>query len=305
MRLSKYHGAGNDFVMIEDLPGALGAASSFPPALVAALCDRHKGVGADGLIRIISGDGDPDTAAAGAEFRMDYYNAEGEPAGMCGNGIRCLAAFERKAGRFEGERRIHAGSRVVAVSALSDSQFRVDMGEPRFERERVPMSGTGPALRVDIALGGEIFTGTAVSMGNPHLVLFGSDIARTIDDELVLGLGPRFERHPDFPERTNVEFVEITSPTSIRMRVWERGVGETQACGSGACAAAVAAAALERTGPHVLVEMPGGELEIDWTSGGRVWLTGPAEEVFIGEVDATWLARRDLSEFGELVARTA
>jgi diaminopimelate epimerase len=224
---------------------------------------------------------------------------------MCGNGIRCLAAFEKRAGRFDGEQLVHSGSRVVAVSALSEGTFRVDMGEPSFERADVPMVGTGPALRVDVNLDGEVLAGTGVSMGNPHLVVFLSDIGREMGDELVHTLGPRLERHPDFPERTNVEFVEIVSPTQVRMRVWERGIGETLACGSGVCAAVVAAAALERTGPHVLVEMPGGELEVDWTESGRVLLTGPAEEVFDGEIDAAWLANRGLSTYTELVAESA
>jgi diaminopimelate epimerase len=305
MRVHKYHGCGNDFVMIEDLDAALGPAESLPHALVAVLCDRHKGVGADGVVRIIGREGDPLTASAGAAFRLDYYNAEGAPAGMCGNGIRCLAAFEKRAGRFEGEQLVHSGSRVVAVSALSEGTFRVDMGEPSFERADVPMVGTGPALRVDVNLDGEVLTGTGVSMGNPHLVVFLSDIGREMGDELVQALGPRLERHPDFPERTNVEFVEIVSPTQVRMRVWERGIGETQACGSGACAVAVAAAALERTGPHVIVAQPGGELEIDWTEGGRVWLTGPAEAVFEGEIDTAWLDARGLHRFGELVREIA
>jgi diaminopimelate epimerase len=305
MRFHKYHGCGNDFVMIEDLDGRLGPPESLPHALVAALCDRRKGVGADGVVRIIGREGDPSTASAGATFRLDYYNAEGAPAGMCGNGIRCLAALEKRAGRFEGEQLVNSGSRVVAVSALSEGTFRVDMGEPSFDRAAVPMTGTGPALRADVSLDGEMLTGTGVSMGNPHLVLFLSDIDREMTDEVVHTLGSRLERHPDFPERTNVEFVDVVSPTELRMRVWERGIGETQACGSGACAVAVAAAALERTGPHVIVAQPGGELEIDWTEGGRVWLTGPAEEVFEGEVDAAWLEARGLQRFGELVREIA
>lgn len=302
MRFVKYHGSGNDFVMIEDLAGRLGPPESLPSALVAALCDRHTGVGADGVIRVVGAEADPDAAAAGARFRMDYYNATGAAAGMCGNGIRCVAALERRAGRFGSEHLIHAGARVVAVSALSDTQFRVDMGEPVLDRRAVPMTGSGPSLRVTVELDGDPITGTGVSMGNPHLVLFTSDLARALNDELVRTLGPRLERHPDFPERTNVEFVEIASPTAIRMRVWERGVGETQACGSGACAAAVASSALERTGRHVLVELPGGELEVDWTDGGRVWLTGGAEEVFEGEIDRAWLEARGLAELAAVVA---
>jgi diaminopimelate epimerase len=305
MRIRKYHGAGNDFVMIEDLDGRLGPAEVLPPGLVAALCDRRKGVGADGVIRVMGPQGDPATAAASAAFRLDYYNAEGLPAGMCGNGIRCLAALEHRAGRFDGTQLVQTGSRVVAVTVLSERMFRVDMGEPGLDRSDVPMTGAGPALRVTVSVDGAELTGTGVSMGNPHLVLFASDVGRAVDDDLVYTLGPRLERHSDFPERTNVEFVEVLGPTHLRVRVWERGIGETQACGSGVCAAVVAAAALERTGPHVLVEMPGGSLEVDWTESGHVLLTGPAEEVFEGSIDAAWLAARGLGQFTDLVSEPA
>lgn len=302
MHFRKYHGTGNDFLMIEDLDGSLGPPESLPPALVRAICDRHTGIGADGVVRVISPGGDPETATAGAAFRMDYYNADGDPAGMCGNGIRCLAALERRAGRFpDGEHLVHTGARVVSVVALSDTSFRVDMGTPKLERDQIPVTGRGSSLRVTVDLDGEALTGTGVNIGNPHFVLFTSDLGRPLDDALVGDLGSRLERHPDFPERTNVEFVEVVGPTRIRARVWERGVGETQASGSGGSAAAVASAALERTGPHLLVAFPGGELEIDWTEGGTVFVTGPAEEVFAGEIDRAWLEARGLDAFDALV----
>jgi diaminopimelate epimerase len=278
MRFEKYHGAGNDFVMIEDLDARLGAAGELPADLVGALCDRHTGVGADGVIRVLPGE------SVGA-FRMDYYNADGGEAEMCGNGIRCLIDLERRAGRLDdGDHKIETKTRVVTVRTTGTHRYTVDMGEPAIRPQSVTID--------DQAL-----DGMNVSMGNPHFVLFVPDAS----DELVLGLGPRLERHPDFPDRTNVEFAVIEGATKIRLRVWERGVGETLACGSGTCAAVVAAAALERTGPHVLVDVPGGELEVEWDAPGHVWLTGEAEAVFSGEIDAGWLERRGLDRHVALV----
>jgi diaminopimelate epimerase len=132
-------------------------------------------------------------------------------------------------------------------------------------------------------------------MGNPHFVTFAEDWGRPIDDELVLGLGPRLETHPAFPKKTNVGFVEVVSEDEIRLRVWERGVGETLACGTGACAAAVASAALSRTKRDVLVRLPGGDLRVRWAEDGHVWMAGPAEEVFSGHVDTEWLSARGLA----------
>lgn len=296
MRFRKYHGAGNDFVMVTDLDGRLGPTGSLPSELVRALCDRHTGVGGDGVIRVVAG-------TAPAAYYMDYYNADGGVAEMCGNGIRCLVLHEMDASRLaEGEHVIATKAGPVTIRTLGRGQITADMGVPSFERSHVPMSGTGPSLRVEITHDGETLRGTAVSMGNPHLVLFCDEIGRALDDTTVLGLGRQLEHHPDFPEATNVEFVVVESPTQLRVRVWERGVGETMACGSGACAVAAASAALERSGPHVRIGMSGGELEAEWEPGGSIWLTGPAEFVFEGEIDEGWLASRGLSEHSELVA---
>jgi diaminopimelate epimerase len=295
MRFRKYHGTGNDFVMIEDLEERLGPPASLPADLVSALCDRHTGVGADGVIRIMPGD-------PGAVLRMDYYNADGGPAEMCGNGIRCLVELERRAGNLDdGEHRITTAERTVTVCPVGKARIAANMGSPKLTKEDVPMSGRGSSLRATVTVDGEAVEGTGVSMGNPHFVLF----VPALTDELVLGLGSRLEHHENFPERTNVEFVVIEDATDIRMRVWERGIGETQSCGSGACAAAVAAAALDRTGPHVHVHVPGGELEVEWEAPGDVWLTGPAEEVFAGEIDTSWLASRGLERFAELVEKAS
>ncbi len=278
MRFSKYHGAGNDFVMIADLDGRLGPATSLAPDLVAAICDRHTGVGADGIIRVMK-------SSTGGRY-MDYYNADGSVAEMCGNGIRCLVLHEQHAGRLDdGEHIISTLSRDVTVRPAGRGRFTVDMGQP-------VSSG---ALTVDLA--GDRFAGTAVNMGNPHFVLFADEIGRALDDATVHGLGSQLAVHPSFPDHTNVEFVRITGATSIEMRVWERGCGETLACGSGICAAVVASSAKERTGPHVAVTMPGGELEVEIDSGGHVWLTGPAEAAFTGEIDGAWLEARGLTKY--------
>jgi diaminopimelate epimerase len=282
MRFRKYHGAGNDFVMLSDLDARLGPATSLDAQLVAALCDRHIGIGADGVIRVMK-------SASGGRY-MDYYNSDGSVAEMCGNGIRCLVLHEQDAGRLDdGEHVISTLSRDVVVRPAGRGRFTVDMGRP-------VSSG---ALSVELS--GDAFTGTAVDMGNPHFVLFTDEIGRALDDETVHGLGSQLETHPDFPNHTNVEFVRITGATSIEMRVWERGCGETLACGSGICAAVVASSTKERTGPHVAVTMPGGELEVEIDEGGHVWLTGPAEASFEGEIDRAWLEARGLAHHNALV----
>ncbi|MEX0875541.1 MAG: diaminopimelate epimerase [Actinomycetota bacterium] len=295
MRLRKYHGAGNDFVMLADLEARMGPPGSLAPDLVSALCDRHTGIGADGVIRILAEPGD-------AERRMDYYNADGSPAEMCGNGIRCLVLHEQRAGRLDdSDHIVMTVAGPVIVRGQGAGRFTVDMGTPVLRREDIPMTGSGSSLRVEVALDGDSLRGSAVSMGNPHLVLFTDEIGRALDDDLVLGLGPRLEVHPDFPARTNVEFVEVVNATTLRLRVWERGIGETLACGSGICAAMAAAASLQRTGPHIRVEVPGGSLEVEWEPGGHIWLTGPAEEVFEGEIDSHWLEARGLERHAGLV----
>ena len=295
MRISKYHGTGNDFVVVEDLDGRL----DLPPAFVAAVCDRHRGVGGDGLIRIVRGG-----ARGGdeADFFMDYVNADGHPAEMCGNGIRCLAAYvydrdltsktELEVDTRDGVKRLTldvAGSRVRSVT--------VDMGVPALERALIPMTGGDPSERVvgePLDAAGRTWTVSAVSMGNPHCVVF-LDAAEDLAATDVPGVGRAIETLPVFPNRTNVEFVKVPDHSHVDMRVWERGVGETLACGTGACAALVASAVAGRTGRAAEVTVPGGRLEVDWQGDDRVYLTGPATFVFDADLSEDWARAAGLS----------
>ncbi|MGH2691565.1 MAG: diaminopimelate epimerase [Actinomycetota bacterium] len=281
MRFSKYHGTGNDFVMIEDVADEVTLSS----ALVAALCDRHAGVGADGVIRIAPSDT--------ADFFMDYWNADGATAEMCGNGIRCLAKYVYERGltdktELDVDTRDGVKHLVLDVADGEMRAVRVDMGAPTLERGRIPM--TGPAIErfVDQPFpdAGPGYTAAAISMGNPHLVLVGAEDLASLDLPRV---GPPLEHHPDFPEGTNVEFIRVEDG-AVQARVWERGSGETMACGTGGCASLVAANLLGLAGRQGTVRFPGGDLEIEWATDDHVYLTGPAAFVFDGELSDEWVA---------------
>ncbi len=271
----KSHGAGNDFVLIEDLDDQLGMLDG---AFVAAVCDRHQGVGGDGLIRI--------APSADADFFMDYYNADGGVAEMCGNGIRCLAKYVSDRGIISAERlRVDTRAGVKHLVLYRNDEglidrVRVDMGPPILERESIPVAGEGDPLYVDLDVEGSRFAAACVSMGNPHAVV----VVPRLADVYVERFGPLIETDATFPSKTNVEFTEVLNRNEVRVRVWERGVGETQACGTGACATAVATSLLGLTERSVAVQMPGGQLDIDWTDG-TTFLTGPVVEVFSGTLD--------------------
>jgi diaminopimelate epimerase len=295
LRFAKYHGTGNDFVMLEDPEGEL----QITPALVARLCDRRFGVGADGLIRVASGEvavreGVPDSE--GTDFFMDYYNADGAAAEMCGNGVRCLGKLVYERGLTverelvlatrAGPKRLWLDVRDGIVEAVT-----VDMGPPGFERERIPMTGPPQStfLTEDIESDARAYKASAVSMGNPHLVLFVDEDPDELD---VASIGPVLETHDAFPNRTNVEFV-APAEGGIKVRVWERGVGETMACGTGACASLVAAHLAGFVPRRADVRFPGGTLDVDWRDEG-VFLTGPAVRVYEGTLDLdALLARSD------------
>jgi diaminopimelate epimerase len=274
MRFVKSQGAGNDFVMIEDLADEI----TLNAAFVAAVCDRHFGVGADGLIRVVRSER--------ADLFMDYYNADGEVAEMCGNGVRCLAKYAADRGIVTGDTlSVDTRGGIKHLTLFRDedgrvARVRVDMGAPIRDRALIPMSGEGDPLHQPIAIDDITFDAACVSMGNPHAVLFIDDL-----DTAPFHLGPHIETHPLFPAKTNVEFVEVRSTSEVRMRVWERGVGETMACGTGACAVAVATHARGLTGRTVAVHLPGGTLDIEVTDD-TVFMTGPAEESFEGTLGA-------------------
>jgi len=282
MRFAKYHGTGNDFLLVQDLDDA----TPLSGELIAALCDRHRGVGADGLIRIVRGEG--------SDFVMDYYNADGNPSEMCGNGIRCLAKYVFDKGLTSKEKidvATRAGLKHLVLEAEDGVVRRVtvDMGRPSLERRALHMSGepTGTFVSQPLEAGGRTFTATAVSMGNPHCVLFlapDEDIA-SVD---VPAIGRTVEHRPEFLERTNVEFVRV-GDGRIGMRVGERGSGETMACGTGACAALVACSLAGLTGRDADVEFPGGRLRVAWRGDDHVFLTGPAVFVFEGELSEAWV----------------
>jgi diaminopimelate epimerase len=273
VRVWKYQATGNDFVMTHDPEDRRPLSADE----VRALCDRRFGIGGDGSIRVTQG-------AEGRPF-MDYRNADGSLAEMCGNGLRCVALLLRDVGAaaassFDVETR--SGTRRVELA--SDGRVSVDMGEPNFTKAAIPMRG--PAwetyLREPLDLGGGlVVTASAVSMGNPHLVLFVEDDPERFH---VAHIGAVLERDDRFPEGTNVEFAKVDED-EIVARVWERGSGETMACGSGACAIAVAATEAGLAGPRSSVRFPGGVLEVERTEAGSVLLTGTASRVFETTVD--------------------
>ncbi|HEX2293940.1 MAG TPA: diaminopimelate epimerase [Actinomycetota bacterium] len=275
MRFAKYQGIGNDFVMFADPDDRL----RLTPEAVRALCDRRFGIGADGVIRVAP-------AADGGDFFMDYVNSDGSLGEMCGNGIRCLAVFAAAEGLTDkAELRVEtrAGLKTVWVA---DGGIRVDMGPPRFRPEDVPVLWRGDdALHAKVELDDEVVEVACLSMGNAHAVLFVDDLHSVP----LTGLGPRIETHAMFPAGTNVEFVVAESAERIAMSVWERGSGQTLACGTGACAAAVAARLLRGTRETMTVAMPGGELAVEWagsqTDVQPVYMTGPAVKSFEGDVE--------------------
>ena len=271
MRFVKAHGAGNDFVLLPDLDDRL----TLSAGLVTALCARHTGIGADGVIRIA-----PARAGSDADVFMDYRNADGSVAEMCGNGVRCVAKYVVDRGLVaDGDVRVdsRAGVKVVSVTERDAAGLvravRVDMGAPVPGDVRRPLEVDGSVVEV-----------TTLSMGNPHAVLLVDDVAAAP----VAALGPRIERHPAFPDRTNVEFIAVPAPDHVVGRIWERGVGETQASGTGGSAMAVAAHLLGRAGRRTTVSLPGGDLQVDWGAT-TLHVTGPAVEVAAGTLDDAWL----------------
>ena len=272
LRFTKMHGAGNDFVVVDLRHG-----QPAPDAtLCRALADRHGGVGCDQILTIEA----PRSAQAAASYRI--WNADGSQAQQCGNGARCVAAWVVRDGAATGPRfqlDSPAGTHVVEV--LPDGRYRIAMGVPEFDPARVPLAGQGEAREVyDVVAEGETLHIGAASMGNPHALIEVDDIATAR-----VGLqGPALQRSPAFPESVNVGFAQVQARDRIRLRVYERGVGETLACGSGACAAAAILMRRGRVDRVVVVSLPGGELQIAWPDeAGPITMAGPAAFVFEGE----------------------
>ena len=275
------HGIGNDYVYVNCFTEKL---SIEPEKLARMVSDRHFGIGGDGLILI--------GPSERADATMRMFNADGSECEMCGNGIRCVAKYLYDFGIVcRDVLTIESGGKVLTLQLTIENGkmklARVDMGEPILSPEQVPTLLRSPngdpcarVVEVPMTVAGKTFAVTAVSMGNPHCVIFVDELS----DDWVLGTGPNIEIDPMFPRRVNVEFVQVVSPTELRMRVWERGSGETLACGTGACAVAVAGVLSGRSERRVRVLLLGGGLDIEWSeSDHHVYMTGPATTVFTGE----------------------
>jgi diaminopimelate epimerase len=269
VRFVKMHGLGNDFVVVDRRQQV------FEPTMaqIRAMADRHTGVGFDQLLLLDPPESDGDVA-----FRI--FNADGRAAEQCGNGVRCVARlFYETSARRRREMALESPAGVVRGRVLDDGRVTVEMGQPDFCPASLPFEGTEQASRYTIDAGGGMVTFGAVSMGNPHVVIPVTSVA----DAPVARLGPLLERHPAFPRGTNVGFLEIVDRGHLRLRVHERGVGETRACGTGASAAAAVARLWGETDEQVTVALPGGELVIAWGGPGEpLWMTGPAVRVYEG-----------------------
>lgn len=272
---TKMHGISNDYVYVN----AFVTEVSNPPEAARKVSDRRTGIGGDGLILIRPSD----TVHA----RMEMYNADGSRGAMCGNGIRCVGKFVFEHGLVKANPLkidTDSGVKILFLELKDDKVVRVtvDMGEPILDGPQIPVAAPGRVIDQPLAVDGKSYRVTCVSMGNPHCVTF-VDAVEPLELEKI---GPKFEYHAFFPNQVNTEFIQVVSPTELNMRVWERGSGETWACGTGACAAAVAAVLNKKAGRRVTIHLRGGDLEIEWREeDNHVYMTGPAEEVFEGTIE--------------------
>ena len=275
MKFTKMHGIGNDYVYVNCFKEEI----ENPSELARFVSNRNFGVGSDGLILI--------RPSEKADFQMDMYNSDGSQAEMCGNGIRCVGKYVYDYGLTDKTQitvDTLAGIKYLDLTVEDGkvSKIRVNMGEPILKPELVPViSPEDPAVDIPIEVKGKKYNMTCVSMGNPHAVIF-MDHVKDLDIEVI---GPYFENHTCFPKRTNTEFVEILDRNTVNMRVWERGAGETLACGTGACATAVACVLNDKTEDKSTVHLLGGDLQIEWDhETNQIYMTGPATTVFDGEL---------------------
>ena len=279
MKFTKMQGIGNDYVYVN----CFGETVADPARTAEYVSDRHFGIGSDGLILI--------KPSKVADCMMDMYNLDGSQGAMCGNGIRCVAKYVYDYGivkKTELTVETKSGIKKLKLSVENGkvSQVEVNMGEPILKASEIPIcSENDQVLNEAIEVDGTIYHMTGVSMGNPHAVVFLEDV-ENLDIEK---LGPSFENHPRFPDRVNTEFIQVLDPNTLKMRVWERGSGETLACGTGACASAVASALNGFSGNEVTVKLLGGDLKIRWDrESNQVYMTGPAAVVFDGEIVLPW-----------------
>lgn len=275
MKFVKMQGAGNDYVYVD----CFNQTVNDPATLAQQVSDRHFGIGSDGLILILP--------SQCADVQMRIYNADGSEAEMCGNGVRCVAKYVYDHGiAVQHSLKVETQSGVLTLELFTDdrdhvNRVRVDMGQPRLCRHEIPMLGDGQsqALNVPLEVEDRTFVVSCLSMGNPHCVVFVDDV----ENFPVHYWGPLIENHPQFPRRINVEFVQVVSTTEVRQRTWERGAGETLACGTGASAVTVAAFLAGHTQRIITNHLAGGDLQMEYHESGALYMTGPAVEVFSGE----------------------
>lgn len=276
IEFTKYHGLGNDFILIDNRAHTEPIITS---EQAVQLCDRHFGIGADGVIFALPGQN-------GTDYTMRIFNSDGSEPEMCGNGIRCLAQFlyELEGADAKTQYRIHTLAGVITPQLEGNGRVKVDMGIPQLLAAEIPTTLAAvdqKVIDIPLEVAGQIWKVTCVSMGNPHCITFVEDAAAIPLESI----GPQFEYHPAFPKRTNTEFIQVVRPDYLKMRVWERGAGATLACGTGACATVVAGVLTGESDRACTVELPGGCLEIEWSEQDqRVYMTGPAERVFSGQV---------------------
>lgn len=269
VEFTKMHGTLNDFVVIDDRAGKLEVSAQ----LASLLLDRRAGIGGDQLLLI----GNSTTA----DFEMLIYNSDGSRVEMCGNGIRCAALFARKRGIVAGDEMTIETLAGIIRPVIQKDEVRVDMGAPVFDGPLIPVDLRGEIFDHPLEVEGSTFLISCVSMGNPHCVVE----VENPDKFDLAKWGPTIERHHLFPNRINVEFIKIINENNIRMRVWERGSGETLACGTGACASAVVCARKKKTAKNVAVHLDGGNLGVQWSNDGNVFLVGPASFVYEGKIE--------------------
>jgi diaminopimelate epimerase len=273
MQFWKMHGIGNDFIVVDNRDGGVG--DSAAADLARRLCERRFSVGADGLLLVSN--------SRIADARMRIFNSDGSEAEMCGNGIRCFAKYCYETGivrKSVMSIETLAGVKKAWLTVEKDvvATVKVDMGSPVWEKRAIPMVGSGICANEDLLVDGRVYKITCLSVGNPHCVVFVSDVT-----EFPVGVvGPKIETHSTFPNKTNVEFVQILNNSELKVRVWERGCGETAACGTGACASVAAANVLKKTGENVTVHLAGGDLNVEYR--GRLFMSGPAVKVFEGHL---------------------